>query len=121
MKDSTPLGGLPLWEEDGFTMPQCSAILRMLGIRYGYYHTDSQICYEIDSIVDYMEDFVPKCSGFLYKKLMGTGEVDVSKTDEYMDSTWNKFLPVIEARLAGHGKPFIAGTDRPTIADFKAW
>ena len=30
-------------------------------------------------------------------------------------------MPVIERRMAEHGKPFIAGTDRPTIADFKAF
>ena len=33
---------------------------------------------------------------------------------------WDKLIPVIEARLAAHGKPFVGGTDRPTIADFKA-
>ena len=30
-------------------------------------------------------------------------------------------LVVLEARMAGHGKSFLAGTDRPTIADFKAF
>ena len=32
-----PLGCVPIWEEDGFKMVQSSAILRMLGIRLGYY------------------------------------------------------------------------------------
>ena len=29
-------------------------------------------------------------------------------------------MPVLDARLAEHGKKFIAGTDAPTMADFKA-
>ena len=38
-----------------------------------------------------------------------------------MADTWDKIIPIIAARLDGNGgKPFIAGTDRPTIADFKA-
>ena len=38
-----------------------------------------------------------------------------------MADYWDKIIPVVEARLAGHGKKFIAGTDRPTIADFKCF
>ena len=30
-------------------------------------------------------------------------------------------IDVFEARMVKHGKPFLAGTDRPTIADFKAF
>jgi len=39
-----------------------------------------------------------------------------------MADTWDKIIPIITARLDGNGgKPFIAGTDRPTIADFKTF
>ncbi len=31
---------MPVWEEDGYKMVQSNSILRMLGIRYGYYTTD---------------------------------------------------------------------------------
>ena len=34
---------------------------------------------------------------------------------------WDKVIPVMEARLSEHGKKFIAGTDTPTIADFKCF
>ena len=51
-----PLGSMPVWEEDGFKMCQSSAILRMLGIRHGYYSDDPMTCWAIDSIVDFMED-----------------------------------------------------------------
>ena len=30
-------------------------------------------------------------------------------------------IDVLENRMVNHGKPFLAGTDRPTIADFKAF
>ena len=32
---------------------------------------------------------------------------------------WEKQSKVVEERLSSHDKPFVAGTDRPTIADFK--
>ena len=41
MKSSLPLGSLPIWEEDGFTIVQSSAILRSLGVRLGYYTEDA--------------------------------------------------------------------------------
>jgi glutathione S-transferase len=40
-----PLGGMPVWEEDGMVMPQSNAILRMLAIRLGYYSEDPMTCY----------------------------------------------------------------------------
>jgi len=40
-----PLGSMPVWEEDGFKMCQSSAIIRMLGIRLGYYHDDPMTCW----------------------------------------------------------------------------
>jgi len=51
-----PLGSMPVWEEDGVQICQSGAILRMLGIRLGYYSEDSQTCWAIDSIVDFCED-----------------------------------------------------------------
>ena len=50
-----PLGSAPIWEEDGFTMCQSSAILRALGIRLGYYSEDPMTCWQIDSILDFLE------------------------------------------------------------------
>ena len=32
---------------------------------------------------------------------------------------WDKQIAVVQGRLQASGKPFAAGTDRPTIADFK--
>jgi len=68
-----------------------------------------------------MEDCTNPVLGFLLPAATGVAPPDESKGDEYVANNWGKFIPVIEARLAEHGKPFIAGTDRPTIADFKAF
>ena len=68
---SLPLGSMPVWEEDGFKMCQSSAILRMLGIRLGYYSDDPMICFAIDSIVDFMEGLQPKFAGYLLPVTQG--------------------------------------------------
>ncbi len=51
-----PMQSMPIWEEDGVTYCQSSAILRMLGIRFGYYSTDPNTMWEIDSLIDMIED-----------------------------------------------------------------
>ena len=33
----SPMGGCPLWEENGFVQCQTNSIMRTLGIRLGYY------------------------------------------------------------------------------------
>ena len=47
MKESgaLPLGSMPVWEEDGFIMCQSNSILRVLGIRLGYYADDPMTCW----------------------------------------------------------------------------
>ena len=58
MKSHTPMGALPLWEEDGYLMCQTNAILRFLGKKLGYYSSDPIICYNIDSLLDFFEEGV---------------------------------------------------------------
>ena len=115
-----PLGSMPIWEEDGFQMVQSSAILRMLGIRLGYYSDDAMIAWQIDSMVDFAEDLQPKYGGYISPVVFG-GQIDESKGDEWIANFWAKIIDVMEKRLASHGKKFIAGTDTPTIADFKCF
>ena len=114
LKPTLPLGSMPVWEEDGFMVCQSSAILRMLGIRYGYYPEDPMQAWACDSIVDFLEDLTGKYVGVLFDVN------NAEKQEGWFTNYWDKVLPVIEARLA-HGKTFIAGTDRPTICDFKAF
>ena len=115
-----PLGSMPVWEENGFKMCQSSAILRMLGVRHGYYSEDPMTCWAIDSLVDYMEDMQgPHTS--IYAPMLGGAQFDESMAPAWFEKFWDKIIPVLEARLSGHGKKFLAGTERPTIADFKAF
>ena len=115
-----PLGSAPIWEEDGMCIPQSSAILRGLGIRLGYYSTDSEICWNIDSLVDFIEDRVNTFAGYTFPVASG-GQPDPAKAGPWVNKLWSPMIDVLENRLVGHGKPYLAGTDRPTIADFKAF
>ena len=111
---------MPVWEEDGFKMCQSSAILRMLAIRTGYYSEDPMTCWAIDSLVDFAED-MQGAHVYLYAPLLGGAPLDPSRADDWFTKFWDKSIGVYEKRLAGHGKKFLAGTDRPTMADFKAF
>ena len=66
-----PLGSVPMWVEDGEKTVQSNSILRMLAIRTGYYHEDPLICWNIDSLMDYYEDMVPKKQKYLGPVLQG--------------------------------------------------
>ena len=119
IQPSTPMGSLPLWEEDGIVMCQNNAILRTLGIRVGYYSEDPQICYNIDSLLDFFEDGIPLYVPYSFKGVAGfpTDDSDLEKWNNF----WPKYTKVLEDRLAAHKKNFAAGTDSLTIADLKIW
>jgi len=116
-----PLGSMPVWEEDGFKMAQSSAILRMLGIRNGYYSDDPMTCWAIDSLVDFLEDKANAAIGLYAPLFSGATAIDEADCPKWYKDFWGAVIPVLEKRLSGHGKKFLAGTDRPTIADFKAF
>ena len=92
----------------------------MLGIRLGYYTDDPMTAWAIDSMVDYADEMISKCNDWIMPAVFG-GNIDETKTDQWFAEYWDKIIPVIEARLNDHGRKFIAGTNRPTIADFKCF
>ena len=112
-------GGLPIWTEDGRSMGQCNAVLTFLGRRHGYYSDDPMIAYNIDSLLDFIEDIIEKYGKYILPKAMMGG--DLGDVDVFLTGYWDMCLKIIEGRLAAHGKPFVAGTDTPTIADFKVF
>jgi hypothetical protein len=91
-----------------------------LGIRHGYYHEDPMVCWKIDSIIDYMED-KQGAHVAIYAPLLGGAAFDESMAGEWFTKFWDVVIPVLDARLVEHGERFLAGTQRPTIADFKAF
>ena len=115
-----PLGSVPIWEEDGDVYVQSNAILRFLAIRLGYYTSDAQIAWNIDSIMDYSEDMYGKFASFIYPFIFGTA-IDDTKADAWVSGFWTPYIKFIEARLAAHGKNYVGGTDTPTCADFKCF
>lgn len=118
-KSSLPLGALPVWEEDGAVICQSSAILRMLGIRFGFYSTEPRTMWEIDSVVDFLEENYSSALALATAPIFGreASEEDHSKWNAYFD----KIVPFLNNRLVKHGQRYIGGTDHMTIADLKVF
>ena len=115
------MGGLPVWEEDGLVVCQGNAIIRYIGMRHGYYSEDPEICFNIDSLMDFAEDIIKKHNFYILALKNGKeGEELATKREEYLQF-WDKHVQVIGDRLKASGKPWIGGTDRPSIADFKCF
>ena len=114
-----PMGSLPIWQENDTTLCQSSAILRMLGIRLGFYTTDADTAWRIDSLVDFMEDNYGSVIGTCIKPIFGS-TIEADDKTKYL-AYFDKVIPVLNARLEQHGKPWIAGTDNITIADLKVF
>ena len=112
-----PLGSMPVWIEDGQTICQSGAVLRMIGARYGLYSDQPSIAWNIDSILEYTEDLFSSGS----KKFSG-GIFSGNFTDEHLEGMLEfhtDLCKLAERRLQQHGKKFLAGTDSVTIADCK--
>ena len=68
---AAPMGSLPIWEEDDFTICTTGGILRVLAIRLGYYTEDPMIAYNIDSLVDFAGDLHLKFADYLMPVVLG--------------------------------------------------
>lgn len=107
-----PFGSMPLITCDGIPMNQSKAAGRALAIKYGFYSTDPKIIHAIDSLFDYDQEIsLGKITGYAFDPAK-----DDTKNDEWV-AAWKKKGDLYENRFNGHGKPWIAGTDKPTIAD----
>ena len=84
-------------------MCQSSSILRMLGMRLGYYHDDAMVCWAIDSIMDFVEDLQTKFCR-IYLTVMENEVLTEREGDMWLENYWDKLIPVLEKRLAEHGQ-----------------
>ena len=114
MKESGrfPLKSLPEVTLDGVVMVQSRAAARAVAIKFGFYSSEAPIVHQIDAILDFNQETNEPIWAYVF---------DPEKTDEKnkkWEEDWAKKHKILEARLAGHGKKFIAGTDKPTLADF---
>merc|ERR1719225_1795626 len=80
--------------------------------------------WSIDSLIDFVED-LQGAHAALYLPLFGGAgpEAIANETavNSWFEKFWDKVIPVLEARLAGHGAKFLAGTSKVTITDFKVF
>ena len=76
--------------------------------------------WEIDSLVEFMEENYSNALGICIKALFG--EEVTEEHREKWDAYFDKMVPFLTGRLAKHepGK-YIAGTDSLTIADLKVY
>ena len=108
-------GQLPALEIDGKFYAQSIAILRFLGIKYGYYPEDAFEGWRVDSIIDSIQDLLSA----YYKAAFAANEEE-KKTNfgSFLEGTLPKWLACIEKRLKGNSsQKFISG-EKMTIADF---
>ena len=91
----------------------------MIGIRHGFYTTDANTAWEIDSLIDFMEENYNSSIGYTFKIVSGIETTDEDK--QMFHGYFDKMIPFLNTRLEGHGKKWIAGTDNVTIADFKVY
>ena len=113
-----PMGSMPIWEEDGETICQGLTILRMVGKRTGFYSNDPNVAWQIDSAAEHVEDqmgaYNTYAQGFAGRGSFTQEDIDALKPG------LEKVAKMVHNRISKHGKKYIAGTDKPTIADFKA-
>ena len=92
----------------------------MLGKRLGYYTSEPTQAQLIDEVVEFCEGLMPE-----FMRYINIAASDVPLTDDdcmtWFQTFWNPQTSTIDMHLQSHNKNFIAGTDRPTIADFKAF
>jgi len=120
-------GGLPVYKEGGKTYFETNAILRMLGAKHGFYSTEPDTMWEIDMCIEQAEQIF-KHAGYaqhslyciaMLKKASGEGDGPDEATIENCFAMYEKFVNFVDAQLVRHGTPFIAGTEKPTIADLR--
>ena len=108
-------GQVPMLEVDGKHLAQSWAILRFLGRQHGYYPTDANAAYQVDSTIDAVEDFLGSYFKFNF-------EADADRKKAAKETFMTKFLPnwlnAIEKRITKNSsQKYIVG-DKMTIADF---
>eukprot|EP00347_Sterkiella_histriomuscorum_P020792 403336443 len=108
-------GQMPVVELNGKFYSQSKATLRALGKIHGYYPEDAYEAYQVDSIMDYINDF----TGYRYKA-NNHPEPETKKTllEEFYDKTLPDFFTKIQKRIESNtSQDFIVGI-KITIADF---
>lgn len=116
IKNSVEFGQLPKLElDDGTVLSQSNAILRYLGKVHGYYPEDSELAWQVDSIIDAVYDLVQRayCMNF-------ESDEDIKKKNvlDYFSIHLPSWLEGMAKRISrSENNNFLVG-DSLTIADF---
>ena len=120
-------GGLPIYMEGGKKFFETNAILRFLGARHGFYSTDPETMWEIDVCMEKAEQVIGHAgiaphSHYCFARIgqaSGAGDGPTQEQTVNCFAMYEEHCNWGEAQLTKHGKAFLAGTDTPTIADFR--
>eukprot|EP00347_Sterkiella_histriomuscorum_P013723 403363614 len=115
---------LPLLEYQGKFYSQTQAILRLLGNQLGYYPQDPYEAYKVDSIMDFITDFMQarfKANNHpdpVQKKILLTVfcEVFLPKFFTYLQERLKSSAKIQTSQYFSH--QYIAGGEKISIADF---
>ena len=104
-------GQLPMVEMDGLKLVQTLAALRYVGAKVGYVPTDPVLHYQMDSIIQFREDFRNAVAPFNRSK-------DMEGMAKYYAENAPRYLGLTETRLKQNreGAAWLVG-ETPTIAD----
>ena len=103
-------GQVPVWIQNGKQHNESKAILRFIGAQHGYYPEDAFAAAQVDAIVDYTNDFLPK----LYPDHMKKTHTDESLAN--YEKVMTTVVAFYEKKLSAQGSKYLCG-DKFTIAD----
>lgn len=107
-------GQVPLFQKDGKNYVQSWSILRYLGTQYGYYPTDAEHAYQVDSLIDGIEEFFVKYFRAVFEK----DETRKAALLEEFISFFPRWAKIASDRLSNNeSKNHLVGS-KFTIADF---
>jgi glutathione S-transferase len=107
-------GQVPVLELDGKFYCQSHAILRMLGMKFGYYPADAEAAWKVDSTLDAISDVVTA----MFKVTFGPADQKDAAAKTFLTEYLPVWLAAIEARLKKNSDPHYFSGDKYTIADF---
>ena len=112
LKPTVPFGALPVFEHDGRTLSQSSAILRYIGAGHGMHPTDPWIAAEHDALMQSVEDLRYKVPG------RGLSDEDKKTAREEFAAGWiTRWATTVSERIVG---PFVEG-DALNVVDLKLY
>ena len=111
-----PNGQLPVLVYNGKYLNESLAILRFVGKQFGYYPADHLEAWYVDSLTDYVNDFIGKLYP-IQMPIMNKKEFNKEESIATYKGHVSTLSAYLEKQLKEHGKPFIAG-EKISIADF---